>query len=78
MPVVEGMYKLAIELGVKFHFDEKVKEILVENAIAKKVVTDKNIYEADAVISGADYQFTEKQLLPHNIRVILINIGKKE
>lgn len=62
--VVEGMYKLAIELGVTFHFGETVKEIMIDNALAKKVITDKNIYEADAIISGADYHFTEKSLLP--------------
>lgn len=62
--IVDGMYKLALELGVKFHFNESVQSIEVENSIAKKVVTDKNSYEAVAVISGADYQFTEKYLLP--------------
>ncbi len=61
--VVEGMYKLAIELGVKFHFNENVQEIVIENSAAKKIVTDKNIFEANAVISGADYHFTEKSLL---------------
>lgn len=61
--VVEGMYKMATELGVKFNFNENVQQIVVENSAAKKVVTDKNIFEADAVISGADYQFTEKSLL---------------
>jgi phytoene desaturase len=34
--VVEGMYKLAIETGVKFHFNENVKEIIVENGRAQK------------------------------------------
>ena len=62
--IVEGMYKLAAELGVTFHFNENVKEIVVEEGIAKKVVTDNAVYEADAVISGADYHFTEKNLLP--------------
>jgi len=49
--VVEGMYKLATELGVKFNFNENVQQIVVENSAAKKVVTDKNIFEADAVTS---------------------------
>lgn len=62
--VVEGMYKLAVELGVTFQFGENVKEIMIEGGKAKSVVTDKSIYDADAVISGADYHFTEKQLLP--------------
>ena len=61
--VVDGMYRLAMELGVNFYFNENVKEIVVANSSANKVVTDKNIYEADAVISSADYQFTEKSLL---------------
>jgi phytoene desaturase len=62
--IVDGMYQLAKELGVTFQFGENVKEITIDNASAKKVITDKNVYEADAVISGADYHFTEKSLLP--------------
>ena len=61
--VAQGMYQLASELGVTFHFNEEVKEIVVENGTAKKVLTDKNEYEAAAVISGADYHFTETKLL---------------
>jgi phytoene desaturase len=66
--VVEGMYKLATELGVDFHFEEEVKEISVIDGVAKKVVTATADYEADAVISGADYHFTEKNLLPSSSR----------
>jgi phytoene desaturase len=66
--VVEGMYKLALENGVRFQFREEVKEIVLENMKAKKVVTNKGIYEADAVISGADYHFTESKLLPPEAR----------
>lgn len=61
--VVEGMFRLAEETGVKFHFNESVKEIVVEKGTAKKVVTDKNVYETDIVISSADYHFTETTLL---------------
>jgi phytoene desaturase len=61
--IVDGMYRLALELGVTFHFKENVQQILVDNGIAKGVATDKNKYVADAIISGADYQFTEKKLL---------------
>ncbi len=62
--VVDAMYKLAVELGVEFHFNENVTGITVEAGKAEKVVTDKNVYLADAVISGADYHFTETSLLP--------------
>ena len=65
--VVEAMYSLAVELGVKFYFNEEVQEIVVHDTIAKNVVTNKNIHEADVIISGADYHFTEK-LLPQKYR----------
>jgi phytoene desaturase len=66
--VVEGMYKLALETGVKFQFSENVKEIVVENGTAQKVITDKGEYMADVIISGADYHFTEMELLKEENR----------
>lgn len=66
--IVDGMYKLAKELGVKFQFGEDAREIVIEKGVAKRVVTDKAAYEADAVISGADYQFTEMKLVPEAYR----------
>jgi phytoene desaturase len=66
--VVEGMYQLATELGVRFHFGEAAKEIIIERSKAKKLVTGKNSYEADVIISGADYHFTETKLLPQQCR----------
>lgn len=62
--VVEAMYKLAVELGVEFHFGETVKGILVQSGKAKTIETDKDYYRTDAIISGADYHFTETRLLP--------------
>ncbi|MBK8300811.1 MAG: phytoene desaturase [Chitinophagaceae bacterium] len=66
--VVDGMYRLALELGVKFHFEEDVKEIAIKEGTVKTILTDKATYEADAVISGADYHFTETRLLPEQYR----------
>jgi phytoene desaturase len=66
--VVQGMYELATELGVSFRFNEEVKQIVVDNGIAQNVITDKQIYRAGAVISGADYHFTETKLLPFQYR----------
>jgi phytoene desaturase len=66
--VVEGMYQLARELGVRFHFDETVTAIHIENKKATTVTTDKKSYSPDAVISGADYHFTETKLLPEQYR----------
>ncbi len=61
--VVEGMYQLALSMGVTFHFNEEVNEIIVENGTAKKVISNRQILSADVVVSGADYHFTEKNLL---------------
>lgn len=66
--VVDGMYRLAVELGVKFHFNEKVTSIETSDKKIKRIVTNKNFYEPAAVISGADYHFTEQQLLPTTAR----------
>jgi phytoene desaturase len=66
--VVEAMYELAVELGVKFNFNEEAKEIVIEDTTAKKIVTNKNVLSADVIISGADYHFTEENLLPKEYR----------
>lgn len=66
--VVKAMYELARELGVRFVFNEEATEILIRNGRARQVVTQKNNYAADAVISGADYQFTEANLLDAQYR----------
>ena len=66
--VVEAMKLLAEEQGVNFQFEEEAKEIIIENKKAKKLVTDKHEYSADVIISGADYYFTESNLLPPRYR----------
>jgi phytoene desaturase len=66
--VVKAMYELAIELGVKFCFNEEAEQIFIQNGIAKNLVTNKKVYEADVIISGADYHFTEEKLLTENYR----------
>jgi phytoene desaturase len=62
--IVEGMRKLAEELGVVFRYNESAEQIIIEKGAAKKLLTDKGEYEGDAIISGADYQFTDSTLLP--------------
>ena len=60
--VALGMVELAKELGVKFIINQEVIEIETENNTAKRVKTSNDIFEADLVISGADYAHTEKLL----------------
>src|SRR6188768_1867839 len=66
--VVKAMYELAIELGVKFCFNEEAEQIFIQNDIAKNLVTNRAVHEADVIISGADYHFTEEKLLKENYR----------
>ncbi len=75
--IVEGMFSLAQELGVKFVFDCNVTEINVEDGKAKNVVASinhnskpitQNNYNADVVVGAADYHFIETQLLSKNYR----------
>jgi len=66
--VIEAMYHLALELGVEFCFNEEAEQIFVQNGTAKNLVTDKKVHEADVIISGADYNFTEERLLDEKYR----------
>ena len=66
--IVEAMQKLAEELSVTFQFEEEARDLIIEKGNVKKLVTNKNEYVADAVISGADYYFTEQHLLPEEYR----------
>ncbi len=74
--IVDGMYTLAIELGVKFHFNENVSAIAIKenyaNGIKSEIfengeMTAKN-YNADVVVATADYHFIETKLLPLQFR----------
>ncbi len=81
--IVEGMFSVAEELGVKFIFNSDVSEIKVERSKAKSVIAQTtanpqgplgkqpstvNVYDADVVIGAADYHFIETKLLPQNCR----------
>lgn len=58
--VALGMVKMAEELGVKFLVDQEVTKIETKNNRATTVHTTTETFEADVVISGADYAHTEK------------------
>lgn len=62
--VVEGMVQLAKELGVTFHLNETVEEIIVENKKAVGIISNGKKHNADIVISGADYHHSETLLKP--------------
>ena len=65
--VASSMHNLATELGVTTLFEHSVTQINVQNGKAVSVNTSSakgnQTFEADAVISAADYHFTETKLL---------------
>ncbi len=67
--IVDGMYQLAMQQGVKFEFNQNISSIEVENGTAKGVRTsDGTFYTADVVVGAADYHFMETQLLEQQYR----------
>jgi phytoene desaturase len=68
--VVEGMCQLALELGVKFHFNTRATGIPASGNICKglnaiqKETQQEIFFEADVVIASADYHHVETKLLP--------------
>jgi phytoene desaturase len=70
--IVEGMVKLATELGVSFYFNHGVTEIKTSNRLVRSVTalaangkqrSSFVSFEADVVIGSADYHFIEMNLL---------------
>jgi phytoene desaturase len=62
--IVKAMHQVAIEQGVSFEFSSPVDRFEFEGDKITKVHAAGNIFEADVIISSADYHFTETQLLP--------------
>jgi len=65
--IVKAMVKLGKSLGVEYSTSSNIEEIIVEDAKVKGVVTNKKTIRCDIVISGADYNHSEK-LLPKKYR----------
>ena len=60
--IIEGMRSLAEELGVRFHLNQEVKNIIVSGKKAVGITTLNEDVMADMVLSGADYHHTETLL----------------
>ncbi len=60
--VVEAMHRLAIELGVQFEVNANVEKIVLNQDKATGLIVNGNKIDADIVLSGADYHFTETLL----------------
>ncbi|MCH7397680.1 phytoene desaturase family protein [Belliella sp. DSM 107340] len=61
--ITQSLYKLAVDLGVVFHFNSKVEEILVEKNIAKGVLVNNTKIHADLIINNMDMVNAYKSIL---------------
>jgi len=66
--IIEGMQKLAEELGVKFEFGQNVEAFAFEGGHITEVITERTSFTADLVVGSADYHFIESELLPPSYR----------
>ncbi len=76
--IVEALEKLTIDHGGSIEYGVEVTKIVVENKVAKRVITNNGEYEADIVISNADYPHTETQLLDDESQTYPIKYWKKK
>jgi phytoene desaturase len=64
--ITKAIYQLATELGVHFHFNTRVNEIIIEkNKVTGVTTTDGTFWPAALVVSNMDVMYTYKKLLPH-------------
>ncbi|VTS05013.1 phytoene desaturase family protein [Tuwongella immobilis] len=63
--VSDAMARVAREMGVEFHLDEPVREVLLDGRKAVGVRTDAGEYRADAVVMNADFAQAMKKLIPN-------------
>jgi phytoene desaturase len=67
--IVKAFTKVAESVGVKIHTNSEVVSIDSSNGHINKVNTHDGSFEADLVVSGADYRHTEQVLLKPEDRV---------
>lgn len=60
--ITNALYKLAVKLGVHFHFNKTVSSIIEDGKVSGIVVDGKNIF-SQIVISNLDAYYTYKNLL---------------
>jgi len=66
--ITKAVYELALRLGVTFHFNTKVEEILTKNKVVYGLRTDKKTYSFDRIICNMDVFFAYKKLLPNHAK----------
>jgi phytoene desaturase len=66
--IVDAMYKLALEKGVKFEFNSEITALNMSGKSISEIITKNKIFNADIIISSADYHYTETKLIPEKFQ----------
>lgn len=66
--IVKAMVSIATEQGVEIRLNQEVTKIRTSGNKALGVETAEGFYEADLIISNADYEHTDQILLEKNVR----------
>ena len=66
--ITKAVYELALRLGVTFHFNTRVEEILTKNKVIYGLRTEEKTYPFDRIICNMDVFFAYKKLLPNHAK----------
>ncbi len=61
--ITQSLYKLSLDLGVNYHFDTKVEEIIVKDQKATGISTAKGQFPADMIVNNMDMVNAYKSIL---------------
>lgn len=61
--IVKAMVKIAESYGVDIYYNTEVSGIDIKEGLAKQVHINQGLFQADIIISGADYEHTDTQLI---------------
>ncbi|MCH2045192.1 MAG: phytoene desaturase family protein [Saprospiraceae bacterium] len=70
--ISQSIYKLAKDLGVKFHFGRKVDEILLKNKQASGIRLGEDKFSYDKVVCNMDVYYAYNKLLPNEPQPIKV------
>ena len=63
--ITQSLYRLAMDIGVRFHFDHQVESIYTTKGKAKGIKVKGDLVKGDIVVSNMDVYPTYRRLLPH-------------
>ena len=76
--ITSSLIKLAQDLGVQFHYEQPVEEIIIEGGKTIGVKVNGGLVMADIVVSNMDVWFTYRKLLKNHPRLFPENILNQE